>query len=244
MTMPRMLRRAAVGVAAVGGLLAAGCGPVPATPNADYQFRHFDSSGRHLACANAGGPALSPLGQQLIGGTEVVDGVREDVAAFVRGGGYRLSPTTGEAGNTTYSVVVLFRLSDIGVFRRVLDFKHGTSDTGLYLAAGKLRLYPYTPTGTKVVAADEWVQVVLTRAGDGTVTGYVDGAQQWQLADINSVAVIDSENTLRFFQDNQSGGTTTEHAPGAVARIRVFDRALSATEVRDLGQTPSSPCAP
>jgi hypothetical protein len=238
-----MFRRAGVVVAAVGGLLAAGCGPVPATPNADYQFKDYDSSFRHLACANADGPPLSPLGQQLIGATEGVDGVREDVALFARGSGYRLYPTTGEAGNTTYSVAVLFRFSDIGVFRRILDFKHGTSDSGLYLAAGRLRLYPYTPSGTKVVAADEFVQVVLTRTADGTVTGYVDGVQQWQLADTNGVAVIDNENTLRFFQDNTSGGTTTEHSSGSVARVRVFDRALSATEVRDLGQTPATPCA-
>jgi hypothetical protein len=166
------------------------------------------------------------------------------VALFARGGGYRLSPTTGEAGNATYSVAVLFRFSDIGVFRRVLDFKHGTMDSGLYLAAGRLRLYPYTPSGPKVVAADEWVQVVITRAGDGTVAGYVDGVQQWQLDDaLFRHAVIDNEDTLRFFQDNTTGGTTTEHAPGAVARIRVFDRALSATEVRNLGQTPATPCA-
>jgi hypothetical protein len=241
--MQRMFRRAAVGVAAVGALLTAGCGPVPATPNTDYQFKDYDSSGRWFACANASGPLLGPLGQQLVGATEGVDGVREEVAVFVRGGGYRLSPTTGEVGNTTYSVAVLFRLSDIGVFRRVLDFKHGTSDTGLYLAAGKLRLYPYTPSGPKTVAADEWVQVVLTRTAGGTVTGYVDGAQQWQQADTDGVAVIDSENTLRFFRDNESGGTTTEHASGSVARIRLFDRALSDTEVRDLGQTPSSVCA-
>ena len=60
MRMPRTFRRAAVAAAALGGLLAAGCTPAPATPNADYQFKDFDSSGRHLACANAAGPALQP----------------------------------------------------------------------------------------------------------------------------------------------------------------------------------------
>ena len=242
MTMQARFRGAVVAAAALGGLLAAGCTPAPATPNADYQF----PTGYGTACASAPGPALDviPAGQaDFSRETENVDGVSKLVIRFSRGTGFVLAPTTGELGNTTYSVAVLFRFSDIGVFRRVLDFKHGTSDTGLYLAAGKLRLYPYTPSGPKTVAADEWVQVVLTRTTGGTVTGYVDGAQQWQLADTSGVGTIDGSNQLRFFRDNESAGTTTEHAPGAVARIRVFNRALSATEVRDLGQLPSTPCA-
>jgi hypothetical protein len=242
MTVQATLRRAVVAAAALGGLLAAGCGPVPATPNADYQW----PTGYGMPCASTPGPNLEviPTGQaDFTRETESVDGVSKLVIRFFRGTGFVLAPTTGELGNTTYSVAVLFRFSDIGIFRRVLDFKHGTSDTGLYLAAGKLRLYPYTPSGPKTVAADEWVQVVLTRTAAGTVTGYIDGAQQWQLADSQGVGTIDSSNQLRFFRDNESGGTTTEHAQGAVARIRVFDRALSATEVRDLGQLPSTLCA-
>ena len=75
-----------------------------------------------------------------------------------------------------------------------------------------------------------------------TVTGYVDGVEQWQVPDSAGVAVINQENTLRFFRDNDTGGATNEHSAGAVARIRLFDRPLSATEVQHLGQTPSTPC--
>jgi hypothetical protein len=236
------LRRAAVALGALGALVAAGCTPAPATPNADYQWQE----GIGAACASAPGPSMSVLtvgGGSIQGVIEDVDGVDEWVERFSAGIGWLLQPTTGELGNSTYSVAVLFRLADLGVFRRVLDFKHGTQDSGLYLAAGKLRLYPYAGSGPKTVAANEWVQVVLTRTASGTVTGYVDGVQQWQLPDTAGVAIIDGFNQLRFFQDNQTGGTTTEHAAGAVARIRVFDRALSATEVSNLGQTPSAPCA-
>jgi hypothetical protein len=35
-------------------------------------------------------------------------------------------------------------------------------------------------------------------------------------------------NALRFFRDNESGGPTTEHAAGSVARIWLYDGALSA----------------
>jgi hypothetical protein len=52
-----------------------------------------------------------------------------------------------------------------------------------------------------------------------------------------------SYNNLIFFRDNISGGGTGEHSAGAVARVRLFNRPLSQSEINDLGQTPATPCA-
>ena len=84
--------------------------------------------------------------------------------------------------------------------------------------------------------------MVLTRAADGTVRGFVDGVQQWQFTDTNGFGVI-SDNRLIFFRDNISGGGTGEHSAGAVARVRLFDRPLTQTEINNLGQTPATDCA-
>jgi hypothetical protein len=56
------------------------------------------------------------------------------------------------------------------------------------------------------------------------------------------VSVI-SDNNLIFFRDNISGAGTGEHSAGAVARVRLFNRPLSQSEINDLGQTPATPCA-
>jgi hypothetical protein len=230
-------------------LLAAACGPTPPPPNTDYQFRDYSAAfGTPLGCANADGPDLfrlgTPGGTSVEGVVEGVDGVSEHVWQFSKGVGLGLGPTTGEANNDAYSVVMLFRLSEIGGFDRLIDLKSGTAESGLHLYNGQLNFWRTTASnsffGSKVIANNEYAQVVLTRAADGTVAGYVDGIRQWQFSDTTGEALISSQNTLRFFQDNAGG---SEHSAGAVARIRVFDRPLTATEVSNLGQTPGSPCA-
>jgi hypothetical protein len=82
---------------------------------------------------------------------------------------------------------------------------------------------------------------VLTRAADATVRGFVDGTPQWQFTDTAGDGVI-SSNRLVFSMDNLSGGGTGEHSAGAVARVRLYDRALSQAEINSLGQTPATPC--
>jgi hypothetical protein len=69
----------------------------------------------------------------------------------------------------------------------------------------------------------------------------VNGTQQFQFPDRINDAVIDDDLfwgiRLIWFIDNKEGGTVhTEESSGAVARIRLWDRALSANEVAKLGR--------
>jgi len=200
------------------------------------------------ACTATPGPTLYPTHENLTSYSygpvvENVDGVNEAAWLFSQGTGLKLAPTTGEVRNDAYSIVVLFRLSELSGYRRLVDFKQGTSDTGLYLQDGFLRFFPDSTVGTRVVNNDEYVQVVVTRAATGTVRGFVDGVQQWQFTDTTGAALISSENRLGYFEDDRTtGDTANESSAGAVARIRVFDRPLSTTEIGALGQTPGSPC--
>ena len=69
----------------------------------------------------------------------------------------------------------------------------------------------------------------------GTVTVYLNGVAEFQFNDASTqLAVIDSNNILRFFRDNEGSGVTTEHAAGSVARIRLYDGALTAAQVANL----------
>src|SRR5437588_10118801 len=121
-----------------------------------------------------------------------------------------------------------------------LNFKNGTSDNGLYATAdNKLRFNP-SVTGAANLGTGSYVQVALSRDANGLTTGYLNGTQQFQFTDTNNHAVIDSNNTLRFFQDNLSGGNTGEASAGSIARLRLYGFALSSSAIAGLDREPSS----
>jgi hypothetical protein len=164
-----------------------------------------------------------------------VDGVSTTVLTFSQGNGVSLSPTTGVVPNDTYTIVMLFSLQQTSSYRRLIDFKNATSDNGLYVQNGHLYFYPVGYGNPVSIAANTWVQLVLTRDTTGTVTGYVDGVQQFQFSDTSSLAVISGSNALRFFRDDGGSG---ESAAGSVARIRLYNGALTASQVSALSRLP------
>ena len=181
-------------------------------------------------------PALQKIGPRTnTFTTATVDGSSRRVLSFPKGNGLKLDTAGLLSSNGIYTVVVLFELNNVSNFKRIVDFKNGTSDNGLYVQNGRLRLFPGSSTGATPIAANRYVQVVITRDLLGTVSGYVDGSLQFQFDDAASQdAVIGGEDVLRFFKDNTSGGTTGEDSGGSVARIRLYDVALSANDVGTL----------
>ncbi|MGH2911342.1 MAG: choice-of-anchor D domain-containing protein, partial [Solirubrobacteraceae bacterium] len=175
--------------------------------------------------------------------TEYINGLSRTVLRFPAENGVRLTPTTDVIPKGNYTLVALFRFAQITNRRwqRIVDFQDGTSDRGLYSHEGTLELYPYARGTTATIKAEEYVLVVLTRDSAGTVTGYVDGIKQFSYDDSSTdAAVIDANNTLRFFRDNESGGTSGESSAGAVARIQLYDEALTANQVAHLPNVPST----
>ena len=201
-------------------------------PKADYRFQN------NLKTSVGTAPALTKIGPNTnTFATTNVDGSSRKVLRFPKGNGVKLSPTTGVVSSGTYTIVALFEFDSVSGFRRIVDFKNGTSDNGLYVQNGNLRFFPSASGTGAPIAANTYVQVALTRDSSGTVVGYVDGVQQFSFSDASGDAVIDANNALRFFRDNQSGGTTGEHSAGSVARIRLYDTALTAVELGELDRT-------
>lgn len=235
--MLRLTKRIAVGAAAVTVLaMAAVAASAPvSSPTADYRFLNSLAS-------SVGSPP--PLANLNIHGNrnnrferEVVDpgqGPRS-VLSFPKGNGLVLSPTTGVVGNGTYTIVLRFRLDNTDGWRRLVDFKHGTDDSGLYVLNGTLQLYPYQQGPDGALQPDTYATVALTRDASGTVVGYVNGVQQFSVDDSgNQYGVIDPSNMLRFFRDNDQGPSTGEESGGAVARILLYNSALSSSAVAAL----------
>jgi hypothetical protein len=205
---------------------------------ADYQFQNSYSS------SVAGAPALTDLvspGQTCPAycnafAAETVYGNSQTVLTFPYDNGLALAPTTSILSNNgVYSIGILVRFTTLeDVFTRIIEFKNGTDDHGLYFYQQKLEFYSYDQGEPTVVAENAYAFVVLTRDGNGTLTGYVNGLQQFSVDDsTNQYGVIDGNNVLRFFQDNLSG-SSGEDSAGAVARIRIWDGVLSADQVAAL----------
>ena len=223
-----------VAVATVG---LTGC--TPPGPTADYRFQDTMASsvGTPPALLNYTDPANSPNAFA----TETVDGSSRRVLRFAQGNGLAFGPSYPTVEFDVYTMAVLFRFDSISGYRRVLDVKGGFSESGLYTLGGNLNFYPRAIGSGAPVAANTYVQVVLTRSGGGIVTGYVNGVRQFQFTDTQNEAVISNDLfsgiRLYWFFDNEYGGTVhDEESAGAVARIRLWNRALGGSEVASLGR--------
>ena len=192
---------------------------------ADYRF---DDS---LSSSVGGANSLANVGPGNEFATETVRGESDRVLMFPQGSGLSLVDP-GLVPNDDYSVVLAFRFADLtGNYDRILD-TNGEEDHGLYRHLGSLDFHDSEsvnhegPSGT--IEANEYVEVGFTRDSGERIAGYANGVEQFHYTDLNADenALIGSDG-LRFFLDD--GG---EEAPGAVARIRLFDRALSAAQVR------------
>jgi OmpA-OmpF porin, OOP family len=220
-------RTAFVGVA-VAVLTVAAC--VPSGPTADYRFQ--DSKASSVGSP----PVLEMIGPGIDSfATEVVDGTSRRVWRFTSTAGIRAVGVSPEVSPTVYSMAVLFRFETTSGYRRIFDVEAGRSEYGLYLLDGRLSFYPRATAPAASTTPGAWVQVVLTRDSIGTVTGYVNGVQQLRFTDSTGDAVIEYDE-LRWFWDNAVGCCTHESSGGAAARIRLWDRALTASQVSGLAR--------
>ena len=217
--MTRLIR---LTVAAVAALAVAAQTASAATLRGDYQF---DGTLESSCC---GAPPLANLGANGFA-EEVVGGTSRTVLTFPLSSG--VSMPAGVIPSDSYSIAVQFRLEEITGFRRLVDFSTSTSDRGVYNLNGDLYLYPIA-TGSTFPApmqANSYAHVVLTRDAAGQVTGYVDGGEEISFTDSSGDAVFPPGTDVRFFKDDAVIGG--EESAGAVARIRVYDGALTAAEV-------------
>ncbi len=207
-------------------------GPTGGAPTlvADYQFQN------NLNSSVAGAPALINLGTNTFG-PAVVDGISTTVLSFPSNSGV-LFPAPGFVPSGTYSAVVLFEFNDTTSYpwQRIMDFQNRTSDDGLYAHSGALNFYDVALGADVLITNYAWVQVALTRDTSGNVSGYVNGIQEFSFPDLGALAVMNSTNPLSFFQDDLV--YPNEASAGSVARIRLYDGALSTTNVAALDRLP------
>jgi hypothetical protein len=203
--------------AAIGLLTALGAAPALAapTPTHSYEF-----SG-NLADA-FGGPAMTYAAGALntFVGTGPAAGLH-----FAALQGPNVSGAFTDPG--VYSMEMYFSLDNLDNYRRLVDFKDGTSDTGVYFKSGALAFYGENIVKPVGAAAGTLAHLVVTRDAQSTFSAYYNGAQVFAFNDTDNRTLLTGPNRIvRFFDDDGAEG-----APGFVDFIRTYDVALSATDV-------------
>lgn len=199
---------------------------------ADYRFESA------MASSVPGAPALVNDGPGTNSfTTDTVDGQSGTVLQFPANNGVRLSPTTGVLSGSSYTIVLLFRFDTLSNYAKIIDYNNRSQEHGLYYQSGQLQYWPDSPISEGTVAAGVYAQVVLTRASTDSVKGYVDGVEKFSFEDPSGKALPDVNQSLHFFHDDLQGNLI-EFSAGAVARIRLYNGALSASEVAALDRLP------
>lgn len=204
--------------------------PRGATAALDFQFQNsLEDSGGAAALEFI---ASSPPGYLQ----DSVDGVETVAARFEKGEGFLLRDAANWLGDGDYTISILFRFEEIQSWKRILDFKNRATDWGIYGYYGNLNFYPLITGAGGAIEPGQYVQVVFVRKADGGAVGYVNGVREISFADDTSAAIPSEVSHLIFFQDDLA--VPNETSAGAVARIRIFDRALTAAQVGALDRLP------
>jgi hypothetical protein len=163
---------------------------------------------------------------------------------FARGSGLSLVPAARVIDGREYTIELPFRLRHLGGWRKIIDFRNGSDDSGLYSCDGRLNFFATGLASPATIEAGSYVHVVLTRDTSARVVGCVNGARQFSFRDTGELAVIDANDTLRVFSDDAE--TNGEYSGGAVSRIRLYDGPLTWNEVLRLAcaELPGTSCGP
>lgn len=242
MAVPCAARIATRALAVIAVAMALGAGAASAaTLKADYQFQDTHASSVPGASTLADLVAVGNAPNSFV--TDSVAGTPRRVLAFPKGNGLAMSSLRSLLPSGSYSVVLLVRLAEISGYRRYLDFTGGSSDSGFYNLSGNLVLYPAASGTAALITANAYQQIAVTRDANGTVVGYVDATVALGPYDDSSTgAAAPTTDTLRFFKDDDA--VAAEESAGAVARIRLYDGALTASEVAALAPVEQQPPPP
>ena len=216
-------------------------GPQPVTSaavTADYRFQGS------LASSVGTAPDLVELSPgSVFSDEQAALGLNHSALRFPQSDGLSLAPTAGIIDSGDYTIELLFSLHLIEGWRKLVDFKNSSDDSGLYSFDGCLSFFDTAAASHVAIERYAYTHVVLTRDASTTVVGYVDGVRQFAFRDGDGLAVIDPKDPLRFFVDDTVTGT--EDSGGAVARIRLYDGPLTGNEVAGLtcAELPDATCS-
>jgi len=142
----------------------------------------------------------------------------------------------------SYSVEMYFSFDQVSGWRRILDTRDRSEDTGFYVLNGGLQLYP-SNVGQGSFLANTYYHVILSFNGSQAVAYLNGAAQSTQNTDYYA---LPASNVISLFLDNVAGPAQTEYSAGRIAWARFYDGALNAAQAQEayeqaIGFTPVIP---
>ncbi len=151
------------------------------------------------------GPALEPLGGEI----------RQGLYHFAPGQGVRLANT---GVTSQYALQFTFLHDKEGGYQKLVDFKHGAKDTGLYLHQGKLEFYQHAVGGVPRPGQEHRVRIERNRS-TRIVRGFLDMVPVFAFLDLDDQAVFSKGKSLLFLDDRS---TKTEQGPGSMRSVAIW----------------------
>jgi hypothetical protein len=190
---------------------------------------------------NSHGPAKALTeadGSGIIKNSDV-NGDPDQVWEWSAGTGLKLAKAGEALGNqgNTYTFVMLVRLEQVDSYRKLVDFRDLDVDYGWYVYSQSL--YPYDldnfDHSIQRIPGGQWRQIVLTRNKEGIVRGYVGGKELGHDKDKHNKETLGSDKVLHFLMNDTHQMPGQEETGGQIARLRIYDDALSAKKIKRLG---------
>ena len=214
-----------------------------ATLVADYQFQNT------LESSAGSAPPLTEVvrkGTTAEFVTDTVMGVSRQVWDFPEGHGLALQSANNYIGNF-YSIVMLVKLDDITGYNKLIDFRHfSDQDSGLYVLNSNLNAYGCGggSSTSNPISSGTYHQIVMTRDTTKKIRLYVDGAQVATSEDTADGCSMGAATAVHFLIDEASScsgdATGCEEAAGRLARLRIYNGALTSAEVAGLDTVPGA----
>jgi hypothetical protein len=159
--------------------------------------------------------------------------------AFTANRGLSVSGALPNGGD--YSVVLDFNFTKLDGYRKILDLHDLTLDSGLYTLQTGLVYFPVMAGAQGALSSGTNVTMVFTRdSATKTIAAYVDGVLQFSSFDFANPAIFDHPgNVVNFFADDTA--ITGNDPTGSVQRIRLYNGALTASQVGNIDRTTSAP---
>jgi len=220
--------------------MVAGCGR--------YQFDRSNPDAAGLDDASSDGSIVpAPIHRYQLAGTYADDlggPALTGKGGTLGSGGYRFVANQGlELADAMpvdiYTVDVRFAFDLVDGYRKLLDFKALATDEGLYVLNETLNFVADAASHTEfhgraLFATGTMAEVTLTRAADGTVTGYVNRGDPLTFADTGAVAAFARARHVANFGIDDTPTFPNEASGGVIRSITVWDVALTPTQVAAL----------